>query len=165
MYINPTVHVARARAWKLQRTSELRSLSREEKKRLDVDLRTFEERLELCRRLIDMGHKMITGSDSSWDDYKLGNTINEVECLEMAGFSPMKAIMSVTSEAAKALDVDQIVGTLEPFKEADVILIDGDPLKNINDLRKVFDVFFKGKLLDRGSENSLNSVRQWRPNG
>ena len=77
----------------------------------------------------------------------------------------MKAIMSVTSEAAKALDVDRIVGTLEPFKEADVILIDGDPLKNINDLRKVFDVFFKGKLLDRGSENSLNSVRQWRPNG
>ena len=83
VYINPTVHVARARAWKLQRTSELRSLSREEKKRLDVDLRTFEERLELCRRLIDMGHKMITGSDSSWDDYKLGNTINEVECLSL----------------------------------------------------------------------------------
>ena len=164
VYINPTVHVARARAWKLQRMGELRFLSREEKKRLDVDLRTFEERLELCRRLIDMGHKMITGSDSSWDDYKLGNTINEVECLAMAGFSPMKAIMSVTSEAAKALDVDRIVGTLEPSKEADVILIDGDPLKNINDLRKVFDVFFKGKLLDRGSEISLNSVRQWRPN-
>jgi imidazolonepropionase-like amidohydrolase len=69
----------------------------------------------------------------------------------------------LTSHAAKALGVDNVVGTLEVGKEADIIVIDGNPLENINDLWKVDDVFFQGNLLDRGSDASLAAVRQIPP--
>ena len=107
-----------------------------------------------------MGVNLITGSDSSWGDYKLGNTVYEAECLVMAGLSPMKAIMSVTSNAAKALDVHQSVGTIEPGKLADLIVIDGDPSKNIEDLWNVSEIFFDGKKIHNSSKSSLLNLRQ-----
>ena len=163
VYINPTVHVARGRAWTLQRKKERQGLTTREQARLDLDLRTFDDRLQLCRRLINMGLKVITGSDSSWDDYRLGNTVYEAECLVMAGYSPMKAIVSVTGEAARSLGIDDTVGTLEPDKEADVIIVDGNPAEDINALRNVSEVFFAGQRVERGSAKSLDAIRQWRP--
>ena len=163
VYINPTVHVARGRAWTLQRKNERQGLTTREQARLDQDLRTFDDRLQLCRRLIDMGLKVITGSDSSWDDYRLGNTVYEAECLVMAGYSPMKAIVSVTGEATRSPGIDDTLGTLEPSKEADVIIVDGNPAEHINALRNVSEVFFAGQRVERGSAKSLDAIRQWRP--
>ena len=116
-----------------------------------------------CGRLIDRGIKVITGSDSSWGDYQLGNTVYETECLVMAGYTPMQGVLSVTSEAAKALGVEDTVGTLEPGKEADVIVVDGNPAANISALWNVVEVFKAGQRIDRGSDESLAAIRQQRP--
>ena len=62
----------------------------------------------------------------------------------------MQGIVSVTSEAAKSLGVDSITGSLEPQKEADIIVVDGNPAENIQDLWKVADVFLAGQRVDRG---------------
>ena len=56
--------------------------------------------------------------------------------------------------------MDDQVGTLEPGKEADVLVVKGDPSIDINDLWNVSDVFFAGKKVERGSEDSLAAVRQ-----
>ena len=107
--------------------------------------------------------KIITGSDSSWGDYQLGNTVYETECLAMAGYSAMQGVVSVTSEAAKSLGVDSITGTLEPQKEADIIVVDGNPSENILDLWKVEDVFLAGGRVDRGPGEFLSGIRQHPP--
>ena len=104
--------------------------------------------------------RVITGSDSSWGDYKLGNTVYETELLVQAGYSNMAGIMSVTSWASAALGMDDMVGTLEPGKEADILIINGDPSADINALWNVADVFFAGKRVERGSDASLAAVRQ-----
>ena len=100
--------------------------------------------------MLDMGLRVITGSDSSWGDYQLGNTVYETELLVMSGYSTMKGLLSVTSEAAKALGVDDAVGTLESGKAADIIVVDGNPTEDINSLWNVEDVFLAGQRLDRG---------------
>ena len=89
--------------------------------------------------------------------------MNETECLVDAGYTAMKGVLSVTSDAAKALDVDDNVGTLEPGKAADIIVIDGNPAEDINDLWKVDEVFFGGEIVQRGSEQSLAELPQLRP--
>ena len=162
-FVNPTLHVSRAKMWALQERQERGGLTPEEQRELDEQRRGFETRLEHCGRLIEMGAKVITGSDSSWSSYKLGNTAYETECLVMAGFSPMQGVLSVTSEAAKALDVDDIVGTLEPGKEADVVVVDGDPTQDITHLWNVAEVFKAGERVDRGSEESRAATRQMPP--
>ena len=110
-----------------------------------------------------MGLKVITGSDASWSDYKLGNTAYETECLVTAGMSPMQGVASVTSEAATALGIDDVAGTLEEGKEADIIALDGDPTEDVGALFDVSEVFLAGRRVDRGSAASLAAIRQMPP--
>ena len=77
--------------------------------------------------------------------------------------SPMRGIVSLTSDAAKSLDIDGVTGSLEPGKEADVVVIDGNPAEDITTLWKVADVFLGGERVDRGPESRLSSVRQPAP--
>jgi imidazolonepropionase-like amidohydrolase len=161
--VNPTLHVGRSKVWTMERTKADRTLTLQEQSSLDDARRNFETRLDHSRRLLEMGLKMITGSDSSWGDYQLGNTVYEAECLAMAGLSSTEAVQSVTGEAAKALGVDHIVGTLEPGKEADLIVVDGDPTVDISNLWNVADVFLAGQRVDRGSVESLKATRQMPP--
>ncbi len=159
-YVNPTLHVGRSSVWRIAHKRDAQGLTQAEQTSLDGARRNLDVRLDHARRMIDMGLKVITGSDSSWGDYKLGNTVYETELLVQAGYTNMQGVLSVTSWAAAALGVDDEVGTLEPGKAADVLVVDGNPATDINDLWKVADVFFAGRRLERGSEHSLASVRQ-----
>ena len=72
----------------------------------------------------------------------------------------MQGVMSVTSWAAAALGMDDKVGTLEPGKEADILVVDGVPSVDIDDLWSVSDVFFAGRKVARGSGDSIAAIRQ-----
>jgi imidazolonepropionase-like amidohydrolase len=63
----------------------------------------------------------------------------------------MEAIVSATSDSAKSCWIDDTVGTLEPGKQADVLIVDGDPSQDINALWNVVDVFQGGDKVDRGN--------------
>ena len=80
---------------------------------------------------------------------------NAVE-LEMyvtrAGLTPMETIVCATKNNAKVLDMSDKIGTLEPGKLADVIVVDGDPLKDVTVLRdrnRILQVYKGGKLVPR----------------
>ena len=160
VFVNPTIQVFRARLWAAEHRKADGGLTPTEQTALDDGYRGFDLKLEHCRRMIDMGLKLITGSDSSWGDYMLGNTPYETECLAMAGYSPMKALLSVTRDSAVSIGVGDRVGTIEPGKEADMIVVDGNPAEDINALWNVVDVFFGGNKVDRGSEESRAGIRQ-----
>ena len=161
--VNPTLHVFRSRIWTRERKKAESGLSPVEQDLLDQERRHFDTRLEHCRRMIDMGLKVITGSDSSWGEYMIGNTAYEVECLRIAGYSDSQAVVSVTGDAAAALGIDDEVGALEPGKQADIIVVDGNPAEGIDDLWNVTDVFQAGQRVDRGSPKSRTATRQIPP--
>ena len=151
----PVVH-----AWTLAHKRDAEGLIPSERELLDQALIKLELHLDDTRRMIEMGVKVITGSDSSWGDYRLGNTVYEAELLVHAGYTPMQGVMSVTSWAAAALGMDDKVGTLEPGKEADILVVDGDPSVDIDDFWNLSDVFFAGRKVARSSENSIAAIRQ-----
>jgi imidazolonepropionase-like amidohydrolase len=62
------------------------------------------------------------------------------------GMTPMEAIKAATKTAAELLGVDSLLGTLEPNKKADIIAVEGNPLKDIGVLKKVVFVM-KGGLV------------------
>jgi len=72
-----------------------------------------------------------------------------VSCVEL-GMKPMDAIISATKNAAKAVGLESQIGTIEEGKIADIIVVDGDPLKNIGVLheeKKIKMVMKEGKII------------------
>jgi imidazolonepropionase-like amidohydrolase len=60
--------------------------------------------------------------------------------------TPMDAIKTATIVSARVMKLDKDTGSIEPGKRADLILIDGDPLEDIRNLRKVSKVITNGRL-------------------
>ena len=83
--------------------------------------------------------------------------------MELAGLSRSQSLKSVTSDSAVSIGVDQSVGTLEKGKEADILVLEKDPYEDINNLWFVKDVFWGGCIVERGSSDSLNLIRQFPP--
>jgi imidazolonepropionase-like amidohydrolase len=93
------------------------------------------------------GVTIIPGSDTGLVGYGLDR---ELEIYVKAGMTPLEAIQSATIVSAKAMNLDHDSGTIEAGKRADLILVDGDPLADISDLRKVTRVVTNGRLFDAG---------------
>jgi len=81
----------------------------------------------------------------------------EVELLVEAGFTPLEAIHIATENGATYLGRHDRIGTLAPGKQADIVLIKGDPSKKIDDIEKVETVFKSGVGYD--SEKLIESVK------
>jgi imidazolonepropionase-like amidohydrolase len=72
----------------------------------------------------------------------------ELELYVQAGFTPMEAIQAATIVPARAMKLDKEVGTVELGKRADLIIVDGNPLENISNIRKVRTVIANGMMYD-----------------
>ncbi len=73
----------------------------------------------------------------------------ELEELVAAGLSPLEAIHAGTGAAARILGADGDLGTIEVGKRADLILLDADPLADIRNTRRIWQVIHDGHLVDR----------------
>ena len=110
-----------------------------------------EVRLDNFARMRDAGVMMAAGSDSAWGYYRMGDFQSEIEAHVIGGMSNMEAIVAATRDSARSCWVDKSVGTLEPGKQADVLVVNGNPLDDINQLRCVADVFLAGDRVDRAN--------------
>jgi hypothetical protein len=78
------------------------------------------------------GGRVTTGSDSGYI-YKLYgfDYIRELELLREAGFHPLEVIRAATLSGAQALGVDKEIGSVEPGKLADLVVVDQNPLQDL----------------------------------
>lgn len=79
-------------------------------------------------------------------DYKHGLLSKELEIMVEYGMSPENALATATRNAAKIIRMEDKIGTVEEGKIADLLVIEGDPLKNISSVEKVKMVFQSGEM-------------------
>ncbi|MCU1331702.1 MAG: amidohydrolase [Candidatus Angelobacter sp.] len=104
---------------------------------------TFRALVATVRVLHQAGVPIVAGTDQAVPGFSLDR---EIELYVQAGFTPMEAIQAATLVPARAMGMEKESGTIEAGKRADVILVDGNPLENISDIRKVTTVFCGGKM-------------------
>jgi imidazolonepropionase-like amidohydrolase len=103
---------------------------------------------DACRtftRMIEYGIPFVAGSDAGFlvtrfDELWLGLQLM-VDC----GMTPLEAIHSATTRAARAVGLTGVVGAVSPGYQADLVVVDGDPLSDIGALSRVRAVFQAGE--------------------
>jgi imidazolonepropionase-like amidohydrolase len=110
------------------------------------------------RRFVEAGGLLLGGPDPTGDGGVLPGfgDQREIELLVEAGFSPVEAIRIATLNGAIYEGRQASIGSIEPGKNADLVVIKGDPSQTIADIEKTEIVFKDGVGYD--SEKLLRSV-------
>jgi imidazolonepropionase-like amidohydrolase len=103
----------------------------------------FRALMATVRLLHQAGVPIVAGTDQAVPGFSLDR---EIELYVQAGFTPIEAIQAATLVPARAMGMEKDSGTVEAGKRADVIVVGGNPLENISDIRKVSMVFAGGRM-------------------
>jgi imidazolonepropionase-like amidohydrolase len=123
-FLVPTFHIIKALSERID-TAGLSESSKRKKERL------MRESQGCFRRACEAGVKVALGTDAVIADMHGANASELALMMEHGGLSAMEAIVAGTKNAAECCRLGYQVGTLEPGKLADMLLIDGDPLADI----------------------------------
>src|SRR5437879_1093906 len=154
-WVNPTLYVMKAG---IERQREAREregrLTTELMAQLEESRRALDVRVDAVRQMTEAGVRMTAGSDSPWGWYAPGEFVHEIHMLARAGLSYGDAIVAGTSGAAESIGVGAVAGRLLPGRPADVLVVRGDPTRDIAALWDVLDVYQAGRRIERGLSDS-----------
>jgi imidazolonepropionase-like amidohydrolase len=89
----------------------------------------IERQSESFSRAAAAGVRIAMGSDSGITAH--GENLRELELMVAGGLTPSQALQAATATAAELLGVERELGTIEPGKRADLVLVEGDPLDDL----------------------------------
>jgi imidazolonepropionase-like amidohydrolase len=97
-----------------------------------------------------LGVKIVTGADTGYGPNSLSRISGEVAAFTEMGMTPLEALQSATTRAAELLRIEKTTGVLAEGMDADLIAVDGNPLKDPRVLQDVLLVVSNGRVaLDR----------------
>jgi imidazolonepropionase-like amidohydrolase len=130
----------------------LQQPARQEATRTSASARTYEAQLPTAARnlkaLHDAGVPIAMGTDTGPVGRFQGYfELMELEMMVEAGLTPAQALSAATRVAARCLQIDRELGTLEAGKWADFVVLDASPLDNIANVRKQQSVWIGGERI------------------
>jgi imidazolonepropionase-like amidohydrolase len=105
--------------------------------------KSYAKMVELVGRLHKAGVPIVAGTDG-WGV----EIVRELEIYQQAGFTPAQALQSATILPARIVGADKRTGSIAVGKEADMMLVDGDPSRELGALRRVVTVVSDGYVMD-----------------
>jgi imidazolonepropionase-like amidohydrolase len=120
---------------------------------------THKKALEVAKqnvkKLRDATVALAFGTDSGANPYRVPGFAEhrELQLLVEAGLSPLEAIHSATQSTAAMLHIDEKTGTIQAGKQADLLVLNGDPSKDIANTEKIEMIFHNGRLVKREPAN------------
>jgi len=103
---------------------------------------------ENITRMHEAGVKIAVGTDAGGTvgyNFQGYNTPWELKILVECGMTPMQAIVAATRNGAEAIGVEDKLGTVEPGKIADLLILSADPLEDIENIRQIEWILQEGK--------------------
>jgi len=109
--------------------------------------------IENIGKMKQRGARILMGSDFGFSWCPHGTYSRELtHYVKLAGFTPMEALMAATRQGAEAMRMQDKIGTIQPGKFADLLIVDGNPLDNISmleDRRNITHVMKGGQFFRR----------------
>jgi imidazolonepropionase-like amidohydrolase len=102
------------------------------------------------KRLSDAGVPIAMGTDTGPTGRFQGYfELMELEQMVSAGLTPRQALVAATRDAARCMKLDHDLGTIEPGKWADFVVLDASPLRFISNVRRISSVWIAGNSVSR----------------
>jgi imidazolonepropionase-like amidohydrolase len=119
--------------------------------------------MHVVAQMESSGVPILAGTDSAAPYVIPGFALHEeLALLVKAGLSPMQALQAATKNPAAFLGKTATQGTIEAGKNADLLLLDSDPLEDVRNTRRIRAVILGGRLLDRSTlDKYLSSVQSF----
>ena len=100
------------------------------------------------KRYAELGGRVVAGTDTAQQFVVPGASLHrELELYVAGGLSPAAALRSATADAAHLLGISSRAGTVEVGKDADMVVVDGDPLTDIRAARRILNVIRLGVVV------------------
>ncbi|NLP10779.1 amidohydrolase family protein [bacterium] len=121
-----------------------------------LEKKIYNKELEIAGIMNQAGVKFIAGTDVANPYCFPGFSLHdELSLFVQAGFTPLEALQTATYNAAEFLGQLDSLGTVEVGKSADLVLLDANPLEDINNTRKITAVVVGGKYYPRTSLDEM----------
>ena len=137
-----------------QQVTTLQEPARQEAMRKSPSAQRYKTALEVAsrnvKRLSDAGIPIAMGTDTGPAGRFQGYfELMELELMVKAGLTPKQVLAAATRDAARCMKVDRDLGTIEAGKWADFVVLDGDPLANISNTKRINAVYIAGNRVPR----------------
>jgi imidazolonepropionase-like amidohydrolase len=144
LFLTPTLCVTRSESW--MRANHFQEHS------IQQALAAADDHLLSIQRAIRAGVTLVNGTDYPPGDLVDGvpAAVHEMLLMADAGLTPLQALQSISSHAARLLRIDDHVGQVRPGYVGDLVAVDGDPLQDLDALRNISLVIQGGQVV-RGS--------------
>lgn len=122
----------------------------------DALRKSLPQRYRLLRMLDEAGGGLLVGTDSLLPFLIPGYTpIDEIKHFVAAGLSPFRALRAATANPPRFLGIDAEAGTVEIGKRADLLLVDGNPLDDLDNLWRRRGVMVNGRWYSEGELQAM----------
>ncbi len=149
IFVSFTMQAGYGRLLDLRESMTHRALSAAETRSRDSLELYFEAKLALFRQLLadGLGPQMVVSTDAGCGIAGFGLLHQGLELAVEGGMTPAEAIDSVTRIAALVVGMPDAIGTIETGKRADLVVVAGDPLSDIQAMRSVQAVYREGRAI------------------
>ncbi len=113
-------------------------------------LKGYENALRFHKMFIDAGGKIVISGNTNSTKAPGLDLHHEIQVMKDAGLTPMQIIQGTTRWPAEMIGKQDLLGTIEAGKLADVVVLDRDPLQDAANMRAIHAVVQNGRIVERG---------------
>jgi len=146
--------------WRLLRPDEQRRWQRFLAQYTKEDASLAARRWPIAHNIVSMLHRagvpIMAGTDAPMPGVYPGYSLHEeLQLLVASGLAPIEALRTATLEPARFLHIQDRSGSVAVGKQADLVLLDADPTKDIGNTQRIRAVVLAGRLLERSDLDAL----------
>jgi imidazolonepropionase-like amidohydrolase len=147
IWVTPTIQLYRDAHTHLQKKAAAEGLTPAEGQRLTMLPGVIASKLEALKGFIDAGVGVVAGNDAGLPYTEFGCLWQELDAMTAGGMTALQALTAATRAAARALGLGDRIGSIQPGKQADLLVVDGDPAADISALSRVRMVMQAGRCV------------------
>ncbi|MEE4262998.1 MAG: amidohydrolase family protein [Desulfobacteraceae bacterium] len=158
--VTPTIQLYRDAHAHLQKKAATGELDETERQYLKILPGVIESKRQALRGFLEAGVNVVAGNDAGLPYTGFGCLWQELDVMMSGGMNAVQAIAAATVSAARMLGLEDQIGSIQPGKQADLLVVDGNPIEDMAALSRVRLVMQAGRIVFNKIEHQTSKIER-----